>query len=192
MMQDYWVNPAIFLIETLFGLYIFALLMRFLFQWTGADYQNPISQMLIRMTHPVLKWTRKVIPSIGRLDTASVVLILGLQVLSDDLIFLLKGSTPSIAAVLVWSLGQLMELILNIFLFAVLARALMSWLGPQAAYNPVASLLFSLTEPLLRLCRRMMPQTGGIDFSPLIPLIAIQLAKMLFLPPLQQLSALLY
>ena len=98
MTQDYWVNPAIFLIDTLFGLYIFALLIRFLFQWTGADYQNPISQLLIKVTHPVLKWVRRVLPPFGRVDTASVVLMFTLQLSNGYLVFLLKGSEPSVSS----------------------------------------------------------------------------------------------
>jgi len=192
MTQDYWVNPAIFLIDTLFGLYIFALLIRFLFQWTGADYQNPISQLLIKVTHPVLKWVRRVLPPFGRVDTASVVLMFTLQLLNGYLVFLLKGSEPSVSSLSVLAVSQLLELVLNIFLFAVIARALVSWVGPAAAYNPFVSLIFSLTEPVLRASRRLMPATGGIDLSPMIPLIGIQLAKMLFLPPLQQLAAILY
>ena len=192
MSADYWANPAVFLIDTIFSLYVFALVLRFLFQWTGADYQNPISQFLIRMTHPPLKLLRRFLPSLGYVDTASLALIFGLQMLSGYLIFLVKGASLSIAALGVWSIVQVLELVLNIYFFAIIARALLSWVGPSgAAYNPAISLLYSLTEPLLQASRRLMPSTGGIDLSPMIPLIGIQLAKMLIIPPLQQLAAVL-
>jgi YggT family protein len=81
----------------------------------------------------------------------------------------------------------LLDLVLNIFFYAILIRALLSWIGPTQ-YNPAVSLLYSLTEPLLQASRRLLPASGGMDFSPIIPIIGIQLIKMLLLPPLQQLA----
>lgn len=190
MSPDYWVEPLVFLIDTLFSLYIFALLLRFLFQWVDADYYNPISQFLIKITHPPLRLTRRIIPPMGRVDTASLVLMFTLQLLGGFFIFLLKGESPSLAALCVWTVTQLVELVFNLYFFAIIIRALLSWVGP-GAHNPATSLLYSLTEPPLRISRRLLPPMGGIDLSPLIPLIGIQLAKMLVIPPLQQLAALL-
>jgi YggT family protein len=85
---------------------------------------------------------------------------------------------------------QLLDLLFNVYFFAIIIRAVLSWVNP-GSYNPAVSLLYSLTEPLLRIGRRLLPPVGGIDLSPLIPLIGIQLAKMLVLPPLQQLTTLL-
>ncbi|CAI8958101.1 YggT family protein [Methylocaldum szegediense] len=190
MSPDFLVNPAIFLIDTLFSLYIFALLLRFLFQWMNADYYNPISQFLIKITHPPLRVLRRFIPAIGRVDTASLVLMLGLQMLGGYLIFLLQDTSLTFSALAVWAFAQLLDLLFNIFFFAIIIRAVLSWVSPRT-YNPAISLLYSLTEPLLRFGRRLLPPIGGIDLSPLIPLIGIQLAKMLVLPPLQQLTTLL-
>ena len=189
MSSTYWAAPLIFLIDTTFSLYLFALVLRFLFQWSGADYQNPLSQFLIRITHPPLKFLRRFIPSFGRIDTAALALMLALQMLSDALIFLIQGGMPSMAFVAIWSLAQLLELVLNVYFYAILIRAVLSWIGPTA-YNPAVSLLYSLTEPLLQASRRLLPASGGMDFSPIIPIIGIQLAKMLLLPPLQQLATL--
>lgn len=186
----YLANPAIFLIDTLFGLYIFALLVRFLLQWVEADFYNPISQFLVKLTHPPLRLLRRFIPSFGRADTASLVLMLALRMLGGYLAFLFQGVAIAPAALAVWALSQLLELALNIFLFSVLIRALLSWFGSMA-YNPASSLLYSLTEPLLRTCRKLLPAMGGVDLSPMLALIAIQLAKMLILPPLQQLMVML-
>jgi YggT family protein len=187
MTANYWAAPLIFLIDTIFSLYLFALVLRFLFQWSGADYQNPLSQFLIRITHPPLKFLRRFIPSFGRIDTAALALMLALQMLSDTLIFLIQGGLPSMGFITIWSLAQLLELVLNVYFYAILIRAVLSWIGPTA-YNPAVSLLYSLTEPLLQASRRLLPASGGMDFSPIIPIIGIQLAKMLLLPPLQQLA----
>jgi len=187
----YLVNPAVFLVETLFGLYILAVVLRFLLQWTGADYYNPISQFLVKVTHPPLRLLRRFIPALGRVDTAALVLMLALQMLASYLVFLLQGTVAvSVAALAVWSVHDLLDLVFNIFFFCIIARALLSWFG-RMPYNPAASLLTGLTEPLLRRCRRLLPPAGGLDLSPLVPLIGIQLARMLILPPLQQLAVLL-
>jgi YggT family protein len=187
MTSSYWAAPLIFLIDTIFSLYLFALVLRFLFQWSGADYQNPLSQFLIRITHPPLRILRRFIPSFGRIDTAALALMLALQMLSDTLIFLIQSTLPSMGFIAIWSLAQLLDLVLNIFFYAILIRALLSWIGPTQ-YNPAVSLLYSLTEPLLQASRRLLPASGGMDFSPIIPIIGIQLIKMLLLPPLQQLA----
>lgn len=190
MSPDFLVNPAVFLIDTLFSLYIFAILLRFLFQWVDADYYNPISRFLIKITHPPLRMFRRFIPSVGRVDTASLVLMLGLRMLSGYLIFVLQDSRITFAALSLWATVQLLDLVFNVYFFAIIIRAVLSWVSP-GSYNPAVSLLYSLTEPLLRFSRRLLPPIGGIDLSPLIPLIGIQLAKMLVLPPLQELTNLL-
>lgn len=190
MSWDYLADPVVFLIDTLLSLYVFALLLRFLFQWVDADYYNPISQFLIKITHPPLRLLRRFIPSIGHIDTASLALMVGLQMLGGYLIFALKGATPSFGALCVWTIAQLLDLLFDLYFFAIIIRSVLSWVG-QGVYNPATALLYSLTEPLLRASRRLLPPMGGIDLSPLIPLIGIQLLKMLVLPPLHQLTALL-
>ena len=103
------------------------------------------------------------------------------------LIFMLKGSNPGIGSLVLLSFTELLALLLNIFLFAVLIQVILSWINP-GTYNPVTSILFSITEPVLRPCRRLLPPISGMDLSPLLALIGIQLFKMLLLPPLYQLE----
>lgn len=189
-MSHYISAPLIFLIDTAFGLYIFALALRTLFQWCGADHRNPLSQFLIKVTHPPLKWMRRVVPSIGHLDTSAVLLALLLETISGLLVAYLQGESPSIGVFIVIAVGKLLELVLDIYFYAILFRALLSWFNP-GTYNPAVMLLFSLTEPLLSLGRRLLPPTSGIDLSPIIPLIAIQLARMILLPPIFDLAMLL-
>lgn len=190
MGTDYMTNPAIFLIDTLFSLYILAIVLRFLFQWTRVDFYNPISQFLVKITHPPLKILRRFIPSVGKIDTSSIILALALQMLADFSILLLKGVMISIAALIIMSLTQLLTSIINIFVFAVFLRAILSWFDP-ANYNPASSILQKLTEPLLVMCRKIIPDLGGIDLSPLVALVFLQLAKMMLLPPLNQLAAII-
>lgn len=190
MGSTYMTDPIIFLIDTLFSLYILAVLLRFLLQWCGAEYYNPISQFLVKVTHPPLKILRRFVPSIGKIDTSALVLVLALQMLADFSILLLKGVTINIGALTILSITQLISLLLNVFVFAVFARAILSWLNP-GTFNAAASILETLTEPLLDICRKVIPDMGGIDLSPLIALLLLQLAKMVILPPLHELAGLI-
>ncbi len=190
MDSSYMTDPAIFVIDSLFSLYILAVLLRFLLQWCGADFYNPISQFLVKATHPPLKLLRRFVPSIGKIDTSSLVLVLTLQMLADFSILLLKGVAISIGALTILSLTQLVSLLINIFIYAVFARAILSWMNP-GTFNAASSILYSLTEPVLNLCRKFIPDLGGIDLSPLAALMLLQLAKMVLLPPLHQLASLI-
>ncbi len=190
MGASYMTNPIVFLIDTVVSLYVLAILLRFLFQWTRVDFYNPISQFLVKVTHPPLKLLRRVVPSIGKIDMASLVLALALQILADFLILALQGEIAGITALVLYSFKQLVEMVLNIFVFAVFARAILSWFDP-GNYNPASSILQRLTEPLLSICRKVIPDLGGIDLSPLVALVFLQLAKMMILPPISQLALLL-
>jgi YggT family protein len=190
MGSTYMTDPIIFLIDTLFSLYILAVLLRFLLQWCGADFYNPISQFLVKITHPPLRILRRFVPSIGKIDTSALILVLALQMLADFSILLLKGVTINIGALTILSITQLISLLLNLFVFAVFARAILSWLNP-GTFNAAASILTTLTEPLLDIIRKFIPDLGGIDLSPLVALLLLQLAKMVILPPLHELASLI-
>ncbi|HIF55432.1 MAG: YggT family protein [Methylococcales bacterium] len=190
MGSSYMVNPAIFLIDTLFSLYILTIVLRFLLQWTHADFYNPISQFLVKVTHPPLKLLRRFVPSVGKIDTSSIVLALSLQMLADFSILLLKGVMVSPTALIILSFSQLISLLINVFVFAVFGRAILSWFDPSNT-SPASTILYSLTEPLLTICRKVIPDLGGIDLSPLAALMLLQLAKMMILPPLNQLATLI-
>ncbi|MEO1896029.1 MAG: YggT family protein [Methylococcales bacterium] len=190
MDSTYMTNPVIFLIDTFISLYVLAILLRFLLQWVNADFYNPYIQLLVKITHPPLKHLRRVIPSIGRADTSCILLALIIQISSTYTILMLKGVSLSVTALFLLTVSQLITTLLNIFVFAIFARAILSWFS-HGYSNPAATLLQSLTEPLLKICRGMIPAISGIDLSPLVAIIALQLAKMLILPPIEQMIALL-
>ena len=187
MASSYVTNPLEFLINTLFGLYILTVMLRFLLAQLGADFYNPVSQFLVKVTNPLLVPLRRFIPSIGKIDTSALVLMLALQMLSFGLIALLRGGAISAISLIILSVAELVGLFLNVLLFSILIQVVLSWVNP-GTYNPVVSLLYTITEPILGPCRRLLPPISGIDLSPLVALIGIQLVKMLLLPPLQQLA----
>ena len=173
------VEVAFFLVETLFNLYITAVVIRFLLGYFRADFYNPISQFLVKITNPILVPLRKVIPSFGKIDTASIVLALVLKAVQLFILTSLAGHTASIVPVLVLAVAGILKLIVWIFIFALIMSAIMSWFGNQYG-NPVVPLLETLTTPILSPIRRFIPPISGIDLSPLVAILALQ-AVLIFL-----------
>ncbi len=187
MTGSYLTDPLVFLIRTLFGLYIAVVLIRFLLQWARADFYNPISQFVVRVTAPVLRPLRQVIPGYGGLDLASLVLAWALKAVELALIAGLVGYGGSLLGALAWAVPALIELAIDLFLFAVLVRVVLSWVNPDP-YNPAVALLDRLTDPILRPAQRLLPPIGGIDLSPMLVMVGLVLLQMLLLPPLKALT----
>lgn len=190
MGTNYVTDPLVFLVDTLFSLYILAVVLRFLLQWVRADFYNPVSQFLVKITHPPIKLLRRVIPAVGRIDSSSLVLALLLQMAANYTILLVRGLSISLISLTLLSFADLLKILMDIYIYAIFAGALLSWFAP-GNYNGFTSVLYSLTEPMLNVCRRILPNMGMVDLSPLIALVFLQLAKMMILPPIQQLAALL-
>jgi YggT family protein len=148
-------------------------LLRLLLQWVRADFYNPLSQFLVKLTNPAIVPLRRVIPSIGRLDTASVVLMLVLEVFSVWLASQLNTQIMSWAQIISFSITKLCMTLLMTYFFLIIASVIMSWVG-QGLRHPFVPLLYQLTEPILRPFRRIIPPIAGIDLSPLFALITIR------------------
>lgn len=187
MNASYITTPLIFLIDSLLSLYILAVVLRFLLQWVKADFRNPVCQVLVTATHPPLKVLRRFVPPLGQIDSSSIVLALLLQMLTNISILLLQKVDSTFVTLFIFSCAHLLELTLNIFIFAVFAQALLSWFNPNH-YNPAFALFANLTAPILNACRKVIPNVGGLDFSPLAALMLLQISKMMLLPPLERLA----
>lgn len=181
--MDYLGQAGVYLIETLFGLYIFAVLLRLLLQLTRADFYNPIAQFLVAITNPPLLPLRRVIPGLWGIDWASVVLLAILQALKFYLLDLLKGDVRQPAGFALWVLTDFLQLLVYFYLFTIIVRVLISWVSPNP-HNPLVALLVRLTEPLLRPARRLIPPFGGFDLSPIAVLIGLQLSLIVLIQPL--------
>jgi YggT family protein len=164
----------IFLINTLLSLCLLAVLLRLLLQWVRADFRNPLARALIQITSPVLVPMRRVLPSVGRVDTASILLIVVLVMLRVAVPWLLAGlGLPAWPLWLRLSASELLQTVLWTYFLAIVFYSLLSMLS-QGQYNPAQALLGNLCEPLLRPVRRLIPPFGGLDLSPLWVCIAIQ------------------
>lgn len=185
---NYFGNAGSFLIETLFELYILAVMLRFLLQVVRADFYNPFSQFLVKVTAPPLKPIRKIIPGVGGIDWASIVLMFLLKIAELVLLGLLpKAAIPPMPGLLVIAAAGLLSLLTYVFLFSIFIQVIISWINP-GGYNPVIGLLHQLTEPLMRPARRLIPPISGLDLSPMAVIIVLYLILMLIVKPLHDLG----
>lgn len=185
-MGGYLSDPLVFVVQAVSGLYIGALLLRVHLAWVRADFYNPVSQFLVAITRPLLHPLRRVIPAVGRVDSAAVVLMLALQALALLLMGVLRGAVPGLPPLLVLSAAGVLDTWFSLLLFLLLAAVLMSWLNPGP--HPVARLLHQAAEPLLAPARKWLPPIAGVDVSPVLVFILLQVAQMLLIPPLHQLA----
>ena len=163
-----------FLLQTLIGLYLFAVLLRLLLQWVRADFRNPLAQALLQITNPALVPLRRLLPAFYRVDTASVLLVVALGLLKVAVGPLLAGTGLLPLPLWLWlTFRELTTTVLWTYLVAIFLYALLSMLS-QNNDSPVQPMLASLCEPLLRPIRRLIPAIGGLDLSPLWAVILLQ------------------
>ena len=167
------------LIQTLCQLFLLALIMRVLLQLARADSYNPISQFLIKVTQPLLKPIRRFIPSIGKVDTATIIAILLIQMLTTAALVALQGySIPNPLDLLIWAVLGTLGMLINIYFIAILASIIISWVAP-GSYNPLILLLHQLTEPVMAPFRKIVPAMGGLDLSPIFVFLAINVLQIM-------------
>lgn len=169
-------EALIYIIQTLGSLYLLIVLLRFILQLVRADFYNPLSQFTLKATQPLLKPLRRIIPGLGGLDLASLVLAILVQLLLMVVIILVAGANPLAVGLqlLVWAVIAVTSLFLKIFFFAMIISVILSWVAP-GSYNPGAQLVNQICEPLLAPFRRLIPNLGGLDISPIFAFIALNL-----------------
>ncbi len=169
------------IINTLGGLYLTAVILRFLLQLARADFYNPISQALVRITNPAIKPLRRLIPGFFGIDIASLVLAIVVKLLMILVLFFVQtGATNvNIAIVLLVAVLSVFVTIFNIYFVAMIATIILSWVAP-GSYHPAAVLIHQVVEPVMAPFRKLLPPMGGIDFSPMIAFLALNVVKILF------------
>lgn len=165
-------SALVFIVNALTSLYLLVLLLRFWLPWLRADFRNPLAQGILKLTSPVIIPLRRVVPSFGRLDTATVLVAFIVQYLAILLILLILGASASFSAISITTIVKLMLLSLNLFMFAIFVRIILSWISP-GQHNPATAIITTLTEPVLRPVRRLVPPLGGFDISPIFVIIGL-------------------
>jgi YggT family protein len=186
MGSDYLVNPVEFLVQAVLGIIMLFLLLRLLLQLCRADFYNPLSQVVLKVTQPVLQPLRRAIPGSKRVDGAALLLLVVAQVLTLAIVSALRGMAIGPVGLLFWSLAELVTMLVNVYFVSIIAQALLSWFNPGR--TPIAMVLHDLNRPLLGPAQRLLPPFSGIDLSPVAVLLGLQLVKMLLVPPLLALA----
>lgn len=172
-------QALIYVLQTLGQLYILLVLLRFVLQVVRADFYNPLSQFVVKATQPLLMPLRKIIPGYGGLDFASLVLALLVHMALSLAVLLIAGASPAelvhaLPILVVWCLISLASLLVKIFFFALIISVILSWVA-QGSRHPGVSLVHQVCEPVLAPIRRILPNLGGIDISPIFAFLALNL-----------------
>ncbi len=173
-------NSLFFLVKTLSELYLLTFLLRFVLQWIRADFYNPISQFILRVTNPIVTPARRILPPARGVDIPTLAVLVVLECLATWVLLSLANATAPGLVFVQYVFFRLVRLTLWLYSISILVYVILSWIA-QASYSPVAVLLGELVGPVLRPVRRLLPSIGGLDLSPLLVLIAIQ-ALMIALP----------
>lgn len=174
----------VFILRTLGSFYLMIVLLRFLLQLVRADYYNPISRFIVKATNPLLVPLRRIVPGLGGVDFACLVLALLVQMLVlQALILLLGGGWQNPLLLLPWAFIGILALLASVYFWALLIIVVSSWIAPYSN-NPALSLLRQLIEPSLAPIRKILPNLGGIDLSPMIALMLLHIFNQYLLPAL--------
>ncbi|WP_395344788.1 YggT family protein [Ningiella sp. W23] len=171
-------NATYFLVDTIFNLYLMVVILRLWLQFARADFYNPFSQFVVKATQPAVGPLRRLIPSIGRLDTATLVfgiVIAGLKIITLSLLF--GAGLPPVLSIIITAIAIFISQTLNIMFWILIIRAILSWVSQ--GNNPMELVMHQLTEPMLAPIRRVIPPMGGLDLSVLIAIIALQFVRIL-------------
>lgn len=181
-------DALIFLVQTLADLFLLTFLLRFIMQWVRANHYNPLSQVVYKVTNPLVIPARRILPSVAGLDAPTLVVLFVLEVvvtfvvlrlaaLSPTAIGVFAASSLNVVDVLFYSVLRLISLTLMLYIGATFIYVLLSWFGDRGR-NPMAALLGDLVEPVLRPVRRVLPPVGGLDIAPLIVTVVLYAIRM--------------
>ncbi|MBS7349102.1 MAG: YggT family protein [Comamonas sp.] len=180
-----------FLLEVVCGIVAGASLLRWYMQWQRINFQNPVGQLVFALTDWLVLPLRRVLRPGGRTDSSSLLAALLVELVHYLVLWLMTGASSSVLLVLGLAFFGLLRLVITGCIGILLVYAILSWVQPHA---PIASILARLSEPVLRPLRRVIPLVGGIDLSPLVALIGLQVLQMVLgqvqLQALMALSAL--
>lgn len=183
-MQD----ALLFLFRAVTDLYLLMFLIRILLQWARADFYNPISQFIVKVTDPLVRPARRIIPSARGFDMPTFVVLVVLELIVIVALLAIVGASANAAELGLFTIVRLVNLVLWFYFFSVLVYVLLSWIGPGGG-NPAYGWLARINEPVLRPFRQLIPPIGGLDLSPLVLLLLLQAAQIAirssgWLPPL--------
>lgn len=184
-MSDTIRSALIFLIDTIFNLYLFLLVVRLILVWVRADYFNPFTQFILRFTDIVVKPIRKIIPNIKNIETASVILVLVIETIKFLLVAMISFGMPSFLGIPVLAIADSIALVLQTFTYAIFLQVILSFVQPN---SPMMAVVTRFNSPIMRPLHQLIPPIGGFDITPIPALIGLQLLNIILVAPLMSLG----
>jgi YggT family protein len=175
-------NATVFLVSTLFDLYLFVLIMRLVLVAMRVDYFNPLSQMIIKLTQKIIGPLRRIIPNYKHIELATVIVILTLEIIKFVLLGLILFGLPNLIGLLLLAVADSLKSLVNFFFYAIIIQAIMSWVS--TGHSPMTKVINKITAPVIKPFQRLIPPVGGMDISPIPAMIVLQLLIILFISPL--------
>ncbi|MES2204587.1 MAG: YggT family protein [Pseudomonadota bacterium] len=174
-------QTLMFIVQFIFGMYSFVIVLRLWLRMADADYNHPFVASIAKSTTPVIRKLQKFLPNVGHFETASLVLLLIVTLVKLILVSFISGYIPHVGGLLAWTLASMIEAILDTAFYLMIMMAILSWI--PNAQPMLYGLLIQITTPILMPVRRCVPLLGGMDLSPVVVLIVIQVLEMLMVQP---------
>lgn len=178
-------NAMLFLISTVFDFYTVVLIMRLVLAWVHADYHHPITQFVVKLTNPIIKPLKRVLPDIKGFEIATFIVILLVEACKYFVITILSFGLPNVIGLFILALGDAIRLVLQTLTLALILQVIMSWVQPN---SPVYDVLHKFTSPIIRPLQRVIPPVAGIDIAPLPAIIILQLLVIILVNPMKGLG----
>ena len=185
-MTDNLANASVFLVQITFGIYFFLLLLRLLMQAAGADFYNPICQAIVKITNPAVLPLKSLLPTLMKIDLATLTAALAVQMLAIFLMLALSGQLLFHVLFIAWAGVGVLSTILDIYFYALIVQVVASWIAPYSTH-PALALVYQITEPVCAPARKLLPSMGGLDFSIILVFMGIVMVdRYLVVQPLAQ------
>jgi YggT family protein len=179
-------NATTLVINSLGSLYVLMLLVRFSLAAAKADFYNPLSQAIARLTNPIVVPIQRIIPSLGSLDFATLLVAIAVSGVATKLMLLASGfSAISVTTIISWCVVGIIALLLNIYFWSLVISVVASFIAPFSGH-PALLLISQLLSPFYKIIHRFIPPMGGLDFSPLFMFLAINVLEILVVGSLVQ------
>lgn len=168
-------DPVELIIKTVGQMYAFIVLMRFALQLSQADYYNPLSQAVVKLTNPLVRPLHRIFPKFKRIDLATLLLAVAVKAVVLFAILSLRGTAPE-PAHLIYAAGGALYTLLDLYFYAVIGSVIISWIAPDS-YHPAPQLIMQVTQPLFSQVQKVIPPIAGLDLSPIVIFVVIQLVQ---------------
>jgi YggT family protein len=181
MMPQSLNNGLLFLINTLFDMYLFVLIARIILACVGANYFDPLTQFVVRLTNWIVVPIRRYIPNIKRIEVSTILIAFMISILKFLITYLIAMKMPNLLGVGILACGDILKIAIQCFFYAILIQAIMSWVQPGSSMQYV---LYQFTSPVTRPLQRIVPRMGAIDITPMFALIGLQLLLIVVINPI--------